>query len=83
MGMLKINSIYRHFKGKYVYIVGMASDSETLEDTVIYRHVGDDKLWVRKLSMFFESIDEKRIDNITNQKYRFELVDLEEENIYD
>lgn len=32
-------------------------------------------IWVRREKMFLEEIDANRKDNITGQKYRFELVE--------
>jgi hypothetical protein len=80
MRELELNRVYRHFKGKYVYVRGLALDSETLEQCVIYNHLGEDKIWVRKLDIFLEEIDENRIDNINHQKYRFELIGEHYEN---
>jgi hypothetical protein len=74
MRTVELNKVYRHFKGLYVYVRDIALDSETLEQCIIYNHLGEDKLWVRKLDMFLESIDKDRTDNITHQEYRFELV---------
>jgi hypothetical protein len=81
MREVKINQIYRHFKGRYVYIKDIVLDSETKEKCVVYIHLDDNSTWVRKLSMFLEEIDANRSDNITNQKYRFELVMLDKEGI--
>lgn len=49
---------YRHFKGNEYEVIGIARDSETLEDTVVYRALyGDGELWVRPLSMFCEQVE--------------------------
>jgi len=77
MNQVKIGKIYRHFKGNYYFIEDVALDSETQERVVIYRPIydrNDSKIWVRRESMFLEKIDETRKDNITGQKYRFELI---------
>ena len=81
MNKVKIGKIYRHFKGNYYFIQDVALDSETKERIVVYRPIydrTDSQIWVRREEMFLEEIDQTRKDNITGQKYRFELAeDLE------
>ena len=83
MNQVKIGKIYRHFKGNYYFIQDVALDSETKERIVVYRPIydrNDSQVWVRREAMFLEKIDETRKDNITGQKYRFELAeDLEKD----
>lgn len=76
MNQVKIGKIYRHFKGNYYFIQDVALDSETKERIVIYKPIydrNDSQIWVRREEMFLEEIDQTRKDNITGQKYRFEL----------
>lgn len=48
---------YRHYKGKEYELIGIAKNSETLEDFVIYRALyGDYQLWIRPKEMFFEQL---------------------------
>ncbi len=48
---------YRHFKGNEYEVIGVARDSETLEDTVVYRALyGEGGLWVRNAKMFSETV---------------------------
>lgn len=48
---------YRHFKGNMYEVIGIAKNSETLEDTVVYRALyGDGGLWVRPASMWNETV---------------------------
>ena len=78
MNQVKIGKVYRHFKGNYYFIENIALDSETQERVVIYKPIydrNDSKIWVRREAMFLEKIDETRKDNITGQKYRFELAE--------
>lgn len=78
MKQVKIGKIYRHFKGNYYFIEDVALDSETKERVVVYKPIydrNDSQIWVRRESMFLEKIDETRKDNITGQKYRFELAE--------
>ena len=83
MNQVKIGKIYRHFKGNYYFVEDVALDSETKERVVIYKPIydrNDSQIWVRREEMFLEEIDQTRKDNITGQKYRFELVeDLEKD----
>lgn len=82
MNEIKIKSVYRHFKGNYYYVENIAKSSETQEEFVIYRALYDtEKLWIRPTKMFIEKIDINREDNVTKQKYRFELVKETKQNI--
>jgi hypothetical protein len=41
---------------------------------VVYKHIDTDEYWVRSLKMFLDDGDiSDREDNVTGQKYRFEL----------
>lgn len=49
---------YRHFKGNEYEVIAIAKNSETLEDTVVYRALyGEGDLWVRPLSMWTEIVE--------------------------
>ena len=82
---VKIGKVYRHFKGNYYFVENVALDSETKERMVVYKPIydrPDSKIWVRCEKMFLEEIDSSRPDNITGQKYRFELAkDIEKDYI--
>jgi hypothetical protein len=73
MRKIKVNAIYRHFKGKYCIVLDVAKDSETKEPMVVYREFDDMTLWVRPLDMFLSEVDHKKYPNV-KQKYRFKLV---------
>jgi hypothetical protein len=48
---------YRHYKGNYYDVIGIARHSETEEELVVYRKLyGDGSLWVRPLGMFAEDV---------------------------
>ena len=70
---IKINGIYRHFKGDYYLVEDIAFDSETKAEMVVYRRLyGDGTLWVRPKEMFLSEVDHNKYPN-EKQKYRFEL----------
>ncbi|ADR33064.1 protein of unknown function DUF1653 [Sulfuricurvum kujiense DSM 16994] len=49
------SGLYRHYKGKYYEVIGVAKHSETEELLVVYRPLyGEQGLWVRPLEMFDE-----------------------------
>ena len=48
---------YKHYKGKFYAVEGVARHSDTEELLVVYRPLyGDGDLWVRPLSMFTEQV---------------------------
>lgn len=76
MREIKVNRIYKHFKGDYYLVEDIAKYSETEETVVICRKLYDDgSLWVRPLDMFLSEVDHEKYPNV-EQKYRFELQDV-------
>jgi len=70
---LKINGIYKHFKGDYYLVVDIATHSETNEQLVVYRALyGDVGLYARPLKMFLEKVDKDKYPDV-KQEYRFQL----------
>ena len=58
MKNIEVGGMYKHFKGNKYQVVGIAKDSETLEDVVVYKALyGEEELWVRPLSNFLEEIE--------------------------
>lgn len=50
-------AIYEHYKGNRYQVLAVGRNSETLEEVVIYQDLSDDeKVWVRPLAMFLETI---------------------------
>ena len=76
MREVKINKIYKHFKGDYYLVEDIAHYSETKEEMVLYRKLYDDgSLWVRPKDMFLSEVDHEKYPNV-KQKYRFELQEI-------
>ena len=60
---------YRHFKGNEYTVLGIAKNSETLEDMVIYRaEYGEREVWVRPASMWNETVER---DGKTFKRFEF------------
>lgn len=65
---------YRHFKGNYYWVYGVARHSETDEPMVVYRALyGDRGLWVRPYAMFVSPVDHEKYPQVS-QEMRFEKV---------
>lgn len=53
-----IGGKYRHYKGNEYLVVDIATHSETEEEMVVYKALyGEEKLWVRPLSMWDEKVN--------------------------
>tara|TARA_Y100000294_G_C8371410_1_gene262899 strand:+ start:195 stop:416 length:222 start_codon:yes stop_codon:yes gene_type:complete len=65
---------YKHFKGTIVEVIGIALDSETMEEMVVYNHPDPVKgkegntLWVRPKKMFLETVEK---DGKTMKRFEF------------
>ena len=76
MRKVKVNTIYRHFKGDLYLIEDIAVHSESGDDLIIYRALyGDCKLYARPYDMFVSLVDHEKYPDI-KQKYRFEEVNI-------
>ena len=80
MNELKINGIYKHFKGDYYIVLDVAIHSETKDKYVVYRGLyGQNELYIRPIDVFLSEVDHKKYPNIS-QKYRFELQNIKSIN---
>lgn len=77
MNELKINGIYKHFKGNYYLVIDVVINSETNEEMVLYKSLyGECLSYVRPKDMFLSEVDHKKYPKV-KQKYRFELQNIE------
>lgn len=61
--------LYRHYKGNYYTVVGVATHSEDESRLVVYRpEYGDKALWVRPYDMFCESVT---VDGVVTPRFAF------------
>ena len=73
---LKINGVYRHFKGDYYIVEDVATHSETKEKYVVYRGLyGANELYIRPMEMFLSKVDKVKYPNV-DQEYRFQLQEI-------
>ncbi len=60
---------YQHSKGNFYEVIGVARDSETLLEMVVYKALyGDGGLWVRPLDMFTENVE---VNDMSLPRFRF------------
>lgn len=73
---LKINGVYKHFKGDLYLVEDIAIHSETKEKYVVYRALyGNNELYIRPYDMFTSKVDKVKYPNV-KQEYRFELQNI-------
>lgn len=76
MNSLKINGVYKHFKGDYYIVLDVAEHTETGEKLVIYRALyGENKLYARPYDMFLSKVDREKYPDV-DQEYRLELQEI-------
>ena len=80
MNKIKINGIYKHFKGNYYLVEDIVIDSETNKEMILYKALYDECIrFVRPKENFLSKVDKEKYPNI-KQIYRFELVNIKTVN---
>lgn len=75
MRAIEVGKKYRHFKGNCYYVTGIAIHSETQEKYIVYKALyGDELLYVRPYDMFASEVDKDKYPE-ASQRYRFEVVE--------
>ena len=68
---IKVNKLYRHFKGHIYKVIAIAKDSEDLSLKVVYQNISNNDVWVRDLEEFNSLVDKNKYPDVS-QKYRFQ-----------
>ena len=77
MREIKLNTIYRHFKGDNYLVIDIVIDSETNKEMVLYKGLyGNLPCYVRPLDMFLSEVDHDKYPEV-EQKYRFEEITID------
>lgn len=79
---LIIHGIYKHYKGDYYLVEGVATHTETGEELVLYRGLynghdghGQHFICARPKDMFLSEVDHEKYPDV-KQTWRFELQDI-------
>ena len=79
---LIIHGIYKHYKGDYYIVEGVATHTETGEELVLYRGLynssdghGQQFICARPKDMFLSEVDHEKYPDV-KQTWRFELQDI-------
>lgn len=71
---IKAGMKVRHFKGFISEVIAVAMHTETEEKLVIYKHINEEQIYARPLSMFNSLVDREKYPDV-KQKYRFEIIE--------
>lgn len=73
MREVKMHTLYRHCKCTLYYIIGEECDSDSIREMVMHHGLyGENYRWVRTKDEFLSLVEEQE-ENLTGQKYRFEV----------
>lgn len=72
--VLKLENIYRHFKGGLYMPILIALDSETGGKSVVYMRLKTREIYVRDYEMFMSRVDKDKYPTVS-QMYRFQEID--------
>ena len=74
---IKVNSLYKHFKGNTYKVIAIGKYSEDERLMVVYQaQYGDNEIWIRDYDMFNSYVDKEKYPSI-KQKYRFEEIKID------
>ncbi len=83
MRKIKVDNLYKHFKGHMYRVIAIGYNTETYTDNdpkasrmVVYQNIETDEVWVRPYDMFNSLVDKDKYPEI-KQKYRFEEIKKE------
>ena len=83
MREIKINGLYKHFKGHIYKVITIGYDSEKYDENdsdksrlVVYENVDNKDVWVRPYDMFNSKVDKEKYPDVL-QEYRFEEIEGE------
>ena len=86
MREIKLNSIYKHFKGHIYKVIAIGYDSEKYDENnpsdskvVVYQNTSTNEVWVRPYEMFNSLVPKDKYPDVL-QKYRFEEIEIESRN---
>ncbi|MFR5856210.1 MAG: DUF1653 domain-containing protein [Bacilli bacterium] len=67
---VKVNSLYKHFKGHIYKVIAIGKDCEDESLKVIYQNIETKEIWIRDYDDFISLVDKDKYPEI-KQKYRF------------
>ena len=80
MREVKINSLYKHFKGHTYKVIAIGFNSETYDERnplkskmVVYQNIDTNETWIRPYDVFVSEVDHDKYPDV-KQKYRFEEI---------